>query len=108
MESRMREIRMLRLHNATASQVGLTRGKSHHAPQKLRFGGYIAEETRRARKRVRGNAEAWVSALQTRDNDNGDARLFRPCDVRVGWNVRSEKRRSMPPPFGGVVGLGGV
>ena len=22
---------------------GLTRGKSHHAPQKLRFGGYIAE-----------------------------------------------------------------
>ena len=22
---------------------GLMRGKSHHAPQKLRFGGYIAE-----------------------------------------------------------------
>ena len=33
MESRMREIRT----------YGLTRGKSHHAPQKLRFGGYIAE-----------------------------------------------------------------
>ena len=36
MESRMREIRT----------YGLTRGKSHHAPQKLRFGGYIAEATR--------------------------------------------------------------
>ena len=33
MESRMREIRT----------YGLTRGKSHHAPQKLCFGGYIAE-----------------------------------------------------------------
>ena len=43
MESRMREIRMLRLRNAMASQVGLMKGKSHHAPQKLRFGGYIAE-----------------------------------------------------------------
>ena len=32
-ESRMREIRML----------GLMRGKSHHAPQKLRFGGDLAE-----------------------------------------------------------------
>ena len=31
-ESRMREIRT----------YGLTRGKSHHAAQKLRFGGYIA------------------------------------------------------------------
>ena len=53
MESRMREIRT----------YGLTRGKSHHAPQKLRFGGYIPKATRRARKRVRGNAEAWVSTL---------------------------------------------
>ena len=43
MESRMREIRMLRLRNATASQVGLMKGKSRHAPQKLLFGGYIAE-----------------------------------------------------------------
>ena len=43
MESRMREIRTLRLRNATAAQAGLTRGKSHHAPQKLRFGGYMAE-----------------------------------------------------------------
>ena len=34
MESRMRKIRT----------YGLTRGKSHwHAPQKLCFGGYIAE-----------------------------------------------------------------
>ena len=34
MESRMREIRT----------YGLTRGKPHrHAPQKLRFGGYLAE-----------------------------------------------------------------
>ena len=33
MESRMREIRT----------YGLTRGKSHHAPQKLRFGGNFAE-----------------------------------------------------------------
>ena len=46
MESRMREIRTLRLRNATAAQAGLTRGKSHHAPQKLRFGGYIAEGNR--------------------------------------------------------------
>ena len=33
MESRMREIRT----------YGLTRGKSHHAAQKLRFGGDLAE-----------------------------------------------------------------
>ena len=33
MESRMREIRT----------YGLMRGKSHHAPKKFRFGGYIAE-----------------------------------------------------------------
>ena len=62
----MREIRTLRLRNATctaeakprrepcrrqpegrasvcAAQAGLMRGKSHHAPQKLRFEGDIAE-----------------------------------------------------------------
>ena len=43
MESRMREIRALRLRNATAPQVGLTRRRAHHAPQEFHFGEHIAE-----------------------------------------------------------------